>query len=1102
MDHPNIAKVFDGGTTPAGQPFFVMELVKGVPITDFCDQNHVPPRQRLDLFLAVLSAVQHAHQKGIIHRDLKPSNVLVSRHDATPVVKVIDFGIAKALGQTLTDKTVFTGAAQMVGTPLYMSPEQAGMSDLDVDTRSDVYSLGVLLYELLTGTTPFDKARFRRAAYDEIRRIIREEDPPRPSTRLSESKDSLPSVAAQRQTEPAKLTRLVRGELDWIVMKALEKDRARRYDTANGFAMDVQRYLADEPVLACPPSAGYRLRKFARRNRPRLAVAAVLGLAVMGVVGGMGWAIRDREARRAQVAGRVESIFAEVDRLEAEQRWPEALGAARRAEPAVAGGDADPATTGRVHQRLRDLEFIDRLERIRLDEARLVDGRFTPAWTDRDYARAFREFGVDIDELPVETSIDRLTARPATAVVLAANLDDWAFVRRKLADAEVARWTRLVAVARGIDPDPLRDRLRAAWGRPIADVRDDLRRLADSIDARAQHPATLLILARTLGSVQQPDAVLRTLRDAQRAHPGDYWLNAELGYVLYWQRDYEGAVRFHSVALALKPRDAPAHNNLGLNLKAKNKVDEAVVCYERAIELDPQFAAAYVNLGTARLRQQKVPEAVAACHKAIELDPRFAKAHYALGNALQAQNKPDEAIDSYKKALEFDPNFAAAYVRLGNTLADQKKLNEAADAYHKAIEIDANDAIAHHDLGLTLRQQRKLPEAVAALRKAIEIDPNLASAYVALGDAMGEQKKVTEAVAAYRKAIELDPNYAGAYINLGAVLCDRLNDYGKAEEAFRKAITLDPKRASAHFNLGNALRGKGQVDEAIVCYRRAIDLDPKDADAHSSLGVVLCDGLKDYTKAEEAFRKAIKLDPANAAVHFNLGNALRGKGQVDEAIACYRTAIDLNPNLAVAHKILGVALHSQKKLDAAIAAYRRAIERSPNPKFTADAYLRIGTALDEQGSLHEAFACIRKAVELDPKHAFAHYYLARLLTTCREEKLRDAPRGLEAAWKTVELAPQSGLAWTVLGMAHYRLGEWKAGIKALEKACALYDPKGGDAAQWFFLAMAHWQNGERDEAREWYARASRWTDKHGPENELFSRFRAEAAALLELTEKK
>jgi WD40 repeat protein/serine/threonine protein kinase len=286
MDHPNIAKVFDGGATPSGRPYFVMELVKGLPITEFCDQHHLAPRQRLELFVHVCRAVQHAHQKGVIHRDLKPSNVLVTVHDTTPVPKVIDFGVAKALGQELTDKTLFTGFAQMVGTPLYMSPEQAGQSGLDVDTRSDIYSLGVLLYELLTGTTPFDKDRFRKAAYDEIRRIIREEEPPRPSTRLSESKEMLPSISARRHTEPAKLTRLVRGELDWIVMKCLEKDRNRRYETAGALAADAQHYLSDEPVQACPPSAWYRFGKFARRNRREvLAAGAAAAVAVAGVAG-------------------------------------------------------------------------------------------------------------------------------------------------------------------------------------------------------------------------------------------------------------------------------------------------------------------------------------------------------------------------------------------------------------------------------------------------------------------------------------------------------------------------------------------------------------------------------------------------------------------------------------------------------------------------------------------------------------------------------------------------------------------------------------------------------------------------------------------------
>src|SRR5437588_275091 len=304
-----------------------MELVHGVPITKYCDDNHLTPRQRLELFIPVCQAIQHAHQKGIIHRDIKPSNVRVTLYDGKPVPKVIDFGIAKATEQKLTERTLFTQYGTMVGTLEYMSPEQAEMSALGVDTRSDIYSLGVLLYELLTGSTPLSHQRLKEAAYGEVLRMIKEEEPPKPSTRLSDSGEALVSISAQRHTEPAKLTKLMRGELDWIVMKTLEKDRNRRYETAKDFAADVQRYLNDESVQACPPSVGYRLRKFARRNKGGLAVAALMLFFLVLLGSGAGWALRDRSARagdaarqqgerQGKVGGQVESIFADVDRLE------------------------------------------------------------------------------------------------------------------------------------------------------------------------------------------------------------------------------------------------------------------------------------------------------------------------------------------------------------------------------------------------------------------------------------------------------------------------------------------------------------------------------------------------------------------------------------------------------------------------------------------------------------------------------------------------------------------------------------------------------------------------------------------------------------------
>ena len=312
MDHPHIAKVLDGGATEAGRPFFVMELVKGIPITKYCDEHHLTPRQRLELFLPVCQAVQHAHQKGIIHRDLKPSNVMVAEYDDRPVVKIIDFGVAKATGPNLTPHTLFTAFGQVVGTLEYMSPEQAKLNALDIDTRSDIYALGVLLYELLTGTTPLSHERLTRVAFDDMLRVIREEEPPKPSTRLrdvgkSDWKNGLPdrerataegparqagptsslvTIAALRTIEPARLIKFVTGELDWIVMKCLEKDRNRRYETANGLAMDLARYLADEPVSAAAPSRTYRLRKFVRRHkRPVIAASAICLAILAGTVG-------------------------------------------------------------------------------------------------------------------------------------------------------------------------------------------------------------------------------------------------------------------------------------------------------------------------------------------------------------------------------------------------------------------------------------------------------------------------------------------------------------------------------------------------------------------------------------------------------------------------------------------------------------------------------------------------------------------------------------------------------------------------------------------------------------------------------------------------
>ncbi len=317
MDHPNIARVLDAGATDSGHPYFVMELVKGIPITEYCDKYHLAPKDRLKLFIDVCHAIQHAHHKGIIHRDIKPSNVLVTLHDdGVTVVKVIDFGVAKATVQKLTEKTLFTAFGQMIGTPAYMSPEQAEMSGLDIDTRSDVYSLGVLLYELLTGTTPLDARRLRQAGYAEVQRLIREEVPPRPSTRLSTLGDSATSLAANRGMDLRGMVQTLSGDLDWVVMKALEKDRNRRYATPGSFADDVEHYLRNEVVVARPPSTVYRLTKLARRNRAAVLTAALVVAALLAGIAAATWqAIRATRAEKAALLAAAAEKEAKEDAL-------------------------------------------------------------------------------------------------------------------------------------------------------------------------------------------------------------------------------------------------------------------------------------------------------------------------------------------------------------------------------------------------------------------------------------------------------------------------------------------------------------------------------------------------------------------------------------------------------------------------------------------------------------------------------------------------------------------------------------------------------------------------------------------------------------------
>ncbi|MBI3845643.1 MAG: serine/threonine protein kinase [Planctomycetes bacterium] len=498
MDHPGIAKVFDGGATDSGRPYFVMELVKGIPITQYCDEHSLDTSERLRLFAQVCHAVQHAHQKGIIHRDLKPSNVLVTLHDGVAVPKVIDFGIAKATSQRLTDKTLFTEFRQFIGTPEYMAPEQAELSGLDIDTRADIYSLGVLLYELLTGTRPFDLHDLVESGYDEVVRHIREVDPPKPSTRTTTIGDKIAAIAQRRRIAPKQLTKMLRKDLDWIVMKALEKDRSRRYATASAFADDVGRFLTDQPVAARPPSAGYRLRKYARRHR--LGVAAGSLVAVALVVGLALAASGYVEARRQRDAARDSEALAIREKTTAEAAREEERKQRERAGTVVdllrtMMSSANPRTQNGRDYTVRQLldHFSSRLG------DQLKSEPEVEATIDSTIGSAFRELGV-LDKASAHLSAALETCRhrfgEASEEYLAA-AREWALLVRDRGDYREAERV-------------LREALEARRRAPTQDSEC----LASTLDARAD-------VLRILGRYEESERLAQDALAMQKRLSGE-----------------------------------------------------------------------------------------------------------------------------------------------------------------------------------------------------------------------------------------------------------------------------------------------------------------------------------------------------------------------------------------------------------------------------------------------------------------------------------------------------------------------------------------------------------------------------------------------------
>jgi serine/threonine protein kinase/tetratricopeptide (TPR) repeat protein len=727
MDHANIARVLDAGTTSAGRPYFVMDLVKGVPITRYCDEHHLTPRQRLELFVPVCQAIQHAHQKGIIHRDLKPSNVLVALYDGKPVPKVIDFGVAKAAGQSLTDKTLVTGFGALVGTLEYMSPEQAEINQLDIDTRSDIYALGVLLYELLTGSPPFSRKGLEKAGMLEMLRIIREQEPSKPSTKLSTA-EGLPTLAANRGTEPARLAKVVRGELDWIVMKALEKDRARRYETANGFAMDVQRYLADEPVLACPPSAGYRLRKFVRRNKgPVLATVLVALTLVVGIIGTTLGLI---EARRQRDAAQAAAVAETKAKETAEVREAETRGVLEFVESRIiaaarpegqAGGLGWGVTLRRALEAalpLLDQSFHDQP----LIEARL---RLT-------LARSFGNLG-----------------------------------EAKISTDQAERAWAIYTQHRGPDhPDTLASMLNLAAGYDGLGRHDDALRLREE---------TLALMKAKLG----PDDP-KTLGAMN---------NLALSYTVFGRHDE--ALKLHEEGLALrKAKFGPNHgktlgsmNNLALSYSHFGRHMDALKLAQetltlRKAEFPPDWPARLGSMDTlayiyhaAGQHDEAIKlyrETVALMKDKLSPDhPTTLSTMHGLANTYAAVGRHDEAVKLYDETLELQktklnpdhPDTLSTMNKLAWLLAtssDPKVRNatRAVQLAKKAVELAPKEGGYRNTLGAAHYRAGDWKAAIAALNTSMELRKGgdsldwflLAMAHWQLGDKDRARKWYDQAV--------------------------------------------------------------------------------------------------------------------------------------------------------------------------------------------------------------------------------------------------------------------------------------------------------------------------------------------------------------------
>lgn len=794
MDHPNIAKVLDAGATATGRPYFVMELVRGVPINTYCDRHRLSPRQRLELFIPVCRAIQHAHQKGIIHRDIKPSNILVESHEGRASPKVIDFGVSKAMAQPLTHLTLNTGFGTVVGTLAYMAPEQAATDASDVDTRADVYALGVVLYELLAGSTPFDPDRLKKAALHEVVRVIREEDPPRPSTKLSTA-DALPNLAANRATEPNRLVRLLRGDVEWVVMKCLEKDRDRRYETANALALDLERYLSDEPVLAGPPTVAYRVRKFVRRNQGGVLASALVLLALVGGIVGTTWGLFEARRQRdaAEQARQDEAVQrglaeknasdANLQKIEAQRQRTEAQKQAAIAYAvndflqtdllgqASARKQASPTTKPDLNLTVKTA--VDRAaQKIagRFDKQPLVEAaiRRTIGWAYRDLGdlpaaqiqfdhalELVRKAKGEEDPETIDITSDvammhRLQGRYEESESLCREVVDQA--RRTLGENHPVTLRAIgalanVLVARGKQPEAetlllrVLDYEKNTFGEENAQTLVSMNTLGNIYKDEAKYPEAVE-LYRKVHEVR--------LRQLGEEHPDTVSVENNLAIVYKLQGDYDQARQLYEHVLDVRRRvlgeDHP-NTLISINNIALLLLDEA-----RYAEAEKMLAAAQ------ELCQRKLGED----HPMnLSMLDNLAELHDWQGRHDQAESLFGKVLALRRGKLGEDhPDTLTTMHGMAIAQAHQGKMDEAEMLLNQVIEVrrrvQGNEhpdlASALDELGQNRLKQKRYAEAEPPLREALAIlqksTPGLVVRFIpqsALGGSLLGQQKYAEA---------------------------------------------------------------------------------------------------------------------------------------------------------------------------------------------------------------------------------------------------------------------------------------------------------------------------------------------------------------------